>query len=99
MEVRRPRHRAKIGEALYVRAVELHRVNVRVHALLVEAPPEDALAVRREERTAIVAGRAREAARFRAVGVHQINLAEPRGIGFEYFSVFRWSVRLWFCQS
>ena len=83
MEIRRPGHRAEVGQALHVGAIELHGVNVGVHALFIEAPPDDALAVRSKERSAVVAGRVREPARVRAVGVHHVDLAERGRVGFE----------------
>ena len=67
---------------------EFHRVNVRIDAVRVEAAPEDAPAVGREERPPIVAGRERQAFLARSVGVHDVNLAEVGGVVLETFAVF-----------
>ena len=87
MKIRCPRHRAEVREPPHVRAVELHRVHVGGVALLAEAPPDDALPVRREERPAVVARCARESAHIRAVGVHQINVAEVGGVHLHALAV------------
>ena len=77
---RRPRHRFEVRDSFLVRTVELHRPDVGDHSVLLEMPPDDALAVRRKERAAVVARLVRQAADVRAVGVHYMDLAEPRRI-------------------
>ena len=87
MEKGRPGHRPEIGEPPLIGTVKLHREHVRRVAFLGEPPPENALAVGREKRPAIVAGRVGEPPDLRSVGLHQIDFAEAGEIGFESFAV------------
>ena len=82
MIIRRPRHRFEIGDAPLVRAVRLHGLDVGNRAVLFEMPPDDPLTVGRKEWAAIVAGRVGEAAHIRAIGIHDVNVAEPGRICF-----------------
>jgi hypothetical protein len=45
MDVGRPAHRLEVGELTIVGAIQVHRVHVGDHPVVVEAPPDDALAV------------------------------------------------------
>ena len=83
MKKRRPRHRLEIREPAHVRAVELHREDIGVHPRRIEAPPDDARAVGRKERPAVVARRVGEPALVGAVHVHDVDVAEPRGVFFQ----------------
>ncbi len=85
VHVGRPAHRLEVGDLLLVGAVEVHRPDVGDEALLVEAPPQDLLAVGREERAAVVAGRLGQAALAAAIGLHDVDLGEPRRVGGELF--------------
>ena len=80
MKVRRPRHRAEIRQPPHIATVQAHGVNIGDDTFLIEAAPDDALAVGREKRTAIVAGREGETALIRAVGIHDVDFAVSRGI-------------------
>ncbi len=68
-----------------VGAVQIHRPDVGDQAAFVEAPPDDALAVGREERAAVVARNAGQPADAGAVGVraHDVDLAEVARVGLE----------------
>src|ERR1700674_1679342 len=79
MEVRCPRHRFEIGEPVFIRTVQFHRVNVRDRTALLEPPPDDALSIRREEWAALVAGRGSEPTLARAVCIHNVDVAEISG--------------------
>ena len=81
--VRRPAHRAEVGQLPLVRAVEVHRPHVGDEAVLAEAPPDDAGTVGEEEGAAIVTGHVRETGLFAAVGAHDVDLAEVRGIDLQ----------------
>ena len=87
MEVRRPRHATEVGDLPHVGAIELHREDVGEKAVLFEAAPKNALAVGREERPAVIAGRVRQTADVRAVGVHQVQLAKVRFVHIQPFLV------------
>jgi hypothetical protein len=87
MKKRRPRHAFEIRDSSLVRAVDAHREHIRDDAIRVEVPPDDALAVWREERAAIVAGLVREALHAGTVGVHRVNLAEVGRISLEPFQI------------
>ena len=89
MKVRRPRHRVEAGDLPHVRAVDFHRVNLRHCACLVEPAPDDALAVRREKRAAVVAGRLRQARLAGTVGIHDVNFAEIRQVDLAQFFLLR----------
>ena len=85
MKIRRPRHRVEAGDFSHVRAVKFHRVNLRNRAGLVEPAPNNALAVRREKRAAIVAGHPGKSRLLRAVGVHDVNFAKVRQVDLAQF--------------
>ena len=55
MKVRGPGHAPEVGDATHIRAVHAAGVHVGVHSARVEAAPDDPLAVRREERAAVIA--------------------------------------------
>ena len=88
VEVRCPGHRDEIREAAHVGAIRAHGVDVGVQPFLVEAAPDDSFAVDREERAAVVAGGFGQPRLVAAVGVHDVDLAEVGGIGFQALAVF-----------
>ena len=81
--VRGPAHRAEVGQLPLVRAVEIHRPDVGYQAVLAEAPPDDAGTVSEEEGAAVVSRHVREPGLFAAVGAHDVDLAEVRGVDFQ----------------
>ena len=56
MVIRRPGHRAKIGQPPHIRSIELHRIDIRDHPALIESPPNDPLPIRRKKWPAIITG-------------------------------------------
>src|SRR5439155_20114842 len=88
MIIGRPRTATGIGEAPHIRAVGLQGVDVRVDAVCVEAAPDNAFAVRREKRSAVVARSERQPLLTGAVSLHDVNLREVSGGGIETFAVF-----------
>ena len=85
VHVRRPAHRLEVGDLLGVGAVGVHRPDVGDEPLLVEAAPQDLLAVGGEERAAVVAGGRGEPPLAAAVGLHDVDLGEPAGVGRQLF--------------
>ena len=81
--VRGPAHRAEVGQLPLVGAVGVHRPDIGDQAVLAEAPPDDAGTVGEEEGAAVVSGHVREPGLFAAVGAHDVDLAEVRGIDFQ----------------
>ncbi len=88
MHVGRPAHRAEIGQLLLVAAVELHAPDVSDQAVFVEVAPDDALAVREEERAAVVAPHLGQASLLAAIGAHDVDLAEVRRVDLEHLLLF-----------
>jgi hypothetical protein len=76
MVVGRPAHRTEVGDLPLVRSIELHRPDVGDEPLLVEPSPDDPRAVRREERSAVVARRVGQPRLSGPVGLHDVDLAE-----------------------
>ena len=74
---------AELRDLPRVGAVEVHRPDVGDEPLLVEAAPDDALAVGREEGPAVVAVDGGEPLLAGAVGVHDVDLAEEARIDLE----------------
>src|SRR5688572_23851868 len=91
MDVGRPAHRLEIRQLPLVGPIEIHRPDVGDQARFIEPPPDDALAVWREERAAIVAANAGEPAWPRAVRVraHDVNLPEIARVGLELLALGR----------
>src|SRR5262245_38555540 len=83
MDIWRPAHRSEVRNLTDVRAVRIHREHIGDEAVGLEATPDDALSIRREERTAVVAGDIGQPLLPAAVRAHDVNLGEVTRVDLE----------------
>ena len=76
VEIRRPGHGFEMSDGMLVTAIRVHHEDLGLITFFVEATPADLLAIRAEERPAVVAGDVRELLHVRAVGIHDVDVHE-----------------------
>src|SRR5690349_21048454 len=74
MPVRPPVDALRVGELLFVFAVDSDDINLQPFGLFAVAAKNDPLLIGRNERAAVIAGGIRDLTNVRAVGIHQIDV-------------------------
>ena len=80
MKIRGPRHGLKVGQLADVRSIQPHGKHIGHQTLFIKSAPDDAVAIRCEEGSAIITWRVGESSGMAPIRVHEIDFPKVGGV-------------------